>query len=90
MRDLARKDHLPRLVVVALGSNGTVSRANIHDALDLVGKDRTLGLVTPRETGGGSSSDADVVRSEAKRKVPSRTQRRASASSPGRPCSGVV
>jgi lysophospholipase L1-like esterase len=67
IRDLARKDHLPRLVVVALGSNGTVSRANIHDALDLVGKDRTLGLVTPRETGGGSSRDADIVRSEAKK-----------------------
>jgi lysophospholipase L1-like esterase len=67
IRDLARKDHLPRLVVIALGSNGTVSRANIHDALDLVGKDRTLGLVTPRETGGGSSRDADIVRSEAKK-----------------------
>lgn len=67
MRSLAKKDHLPRLVVVALGSNGVVTRADIHDALDLVGKDRTLGLVTPRETGGGSSSDADIVRSEAKK-----------------------
>ena len=67
MRNLRDADHLPRLVVVALGSNGSVSRANIHDALDLVGKDRKLGLVTPRETGGGSSSDADVVRSEAKK-----------------------
>jgi lysophospholipase L1-like esterase len=40
---------------------------HIHDALDLVGKKRTLGLVTPRESGGGSSSDADVVRSEARK-----------------------
>jgi hypothetical protein len=67
IRDLRDADHLPRLVVVALGSNGSVSRANIHDALDLVGKERTLGLVTPRETGGGSSSDADIVRSEARK-----------------------
>ena len=67
IRKLRNEDHLPKLVVVALGSNGSVTRANIHDALDLVGKKRTLGLVTPRETGGGSSSDADVVRSEAKK-----------------------
>jgi hypothetical protein len=67
IRKLRNQDKLPRLVVVALGSNGSVSRNNIHDALDLVGKKRTLGLVTPRETGGGSSSDADVVRSEARK-----------------------
>ena len=67
IRQLKQEDHLPRLVVVALGSNGSVTRGNIHDALDLLGKKRTLGLVTPREAGGGSSSDADVVRSEAKK-----------------------
>jgi lysophospholipase L1-like esterase len=67
IRKLRNEDHLPKLVVVALGSNGSVTRANIHDALDLVGKKRMLGLVTPRETGGGSSSDADVVRSEARK-----------------------
>lgn len=65
IRGLRQKDHLPRLVVVALGSNGSVTRDDIHTALDLLGKKRTLGLVTPREAGGGSSSDADVVRSEA-------------------------
>ena len=67
IRHLRNEGHLPKLVVVALGSNGSVTRANIHDALDLVGKKRKLGLVTPRESGGGSSSDADVVRSEAKK-----------------------
>jgi lysophospholipase L1-like esterase len=67
IRKLRNEDHLPKLVVVALGSNGSITRTNIRDALDLVGKKRTLGLVTPRETGGGSSSDADVVRSEAKK-----------------------
>ena len=67
IRELKRKDHLPRLVVVALGSNGSVTKGNIHEALDLLGKKRTLGLVTPRETGGGSSHDADVIRNEARR-----------------------
>ena len=66
VRDFKRKDRLPRLVVVALGSNGVVTKGNIHEALDLVGKKRTLGLVTPRESGGGSSNDADVIRKEAK------------------------
>jgi hypothetical protein len=67
IRKLRNEDKLPKLVVVALGSNGTVSRNQIHEALDLVGKKRTLGLVTPRETGGGSSNDADVMRSEARK-----------------------
>lgn len=66
LRDLRRRDKLPRLVVIALGSNGSVTKGNIHDALDIVGKKRILGLVTPRETGGGSSNDADVVRREAR------------------------
>jgi len=67
IRKLRHEDHLPKLVVVALGSNGTVNRSDIHKALDLLGKKRTLGLVTPRETGGASGHDADLVRSEAKK-----------------------
>ncbi len=67
VRDLRRKDRLPKLVVIALGSNGSVTRGNIHEALDIVGNKRILGLVTPRESGGGSSSDATVIRSEAKK-----------------------
>jgi len=67
MRDLRRRDKLPRLVVVALGSNGSITKGDIHDALDIVGKKRTLGLVTPRESGGGAGSDAALVRSEAKK-----------------------
>ncbi len=67
IRQLRAEDHLPKLVVVALGSNGYVTRPNIHAALDLVGKERTLGLVTPRESGGGASHDADIVRSEARK-----------------------
>lgn len=65
MRDLRRKDKLPRLVVVALGSNGSITKDNIHDALKIVGKKRILALVTPRETGGGAGHDATLVRQEA-------------------------
>ena len=54
-------------MVVALGSNGYVSKGDIRKALDIVGKKRTLGLVTPRETGGVSGHDADVVRSQARK-----------------------
>jgi lysophospholipase L1-like esterase len=67
IRNLKREDHLPRLVVVALGSNGYVNKGDIRKALDIVGKKRMLGLVTPRETGGVSGHDADVVRSQARK-----------------------
>ncbi|MQA72769.1 MAG: hypothetical protein GEU88_00170 [Solirubrobacterales bacterium] len=67
IRALKRKDRLPKLVVVALGSNGTVTKGDIHEALDLIGKRRTLGLVTPRESGGGAGHDAALVRSEARK-----------------------
>jgi hypothetical protein len=66
IRKAKHKDHLPKLVVVALGSNGSVTKGDIHEALDIVGKKRTLGLVTPRETGGFAGHDAQIVREEAK------------------------
>jgi hypothetical protein len=65
IRELKHRDKLPRLVVVALGSNGSVTKGEIGDALELVGKKRTLGLVTPRETGGGAGHDAALIRSQA-------------------------
>ena len=65
MRDLRDRDKLPRLVVIALGSNGSITKDNIHDALNIVGRKRTLGLVTPRESGGGAGHDAALVRAEA-------------------------
>jgi len=43
-----RHNHtLPRLAVLALGSNGTVSGAQISRALAITGPKRVLGLVTP-------------------------------------------
>jgi lysophospholipase L1-like esterase len=67
LRDLRRRDKLPRLVVIALGSNGSISKGDVHKALDIVGKKRTLGLVTPRETGGGAGHDASLIRKEARK-----------------------
>jgi hypothetical protein len=56
----ARRAHpgLPHLVVMALGADFTISRHDIWRALHILGPGRVLGLVTPRELGGGSGSDA--------------------------------
>jgi hypothetical protein len=67
---LRRRRHshtLPHLVVIALGANWIITRHEIHQALAILGKRRVLALVTPRELGGGSGSDARIVRSEGKR-----------------------
>lgn len=57
---------LGRLVVIAAGANAGISMAEIREVLQVLGgKDgekRILGLVVPRESGGGTSSHADVVR----------------------------
>jgi hypothetical protein len=62
IRGLKRDERLPRLVVIALGSNGVINKGDLREALDLVGKKRILGLVTPRESGGGAGHDAQLVR----------------------------
>jgi hypothetical protein len=53
---------LPDLVVVALGSNGAVSGAELERALDLVGPFGQLALVLPKELGGGADPDARTMR----------------------------
>jgi hypothetical protein len=58
---------LPRVVIVALGTNWVITHADIRRALAIVGKRRLLVLVTPRELGGGSGSDAALVRSAGRR-----------------------
>ena len=57
---------LPRVVIVALGTNWVITHADVRRALGILGKRRLLVLVTPRETGGGSGSDAALVRSAAR------------------------
>jgi hypothetical protein len=58
---------LPRIVIVALGTNWVITRADVRRALAILGPRRLLVLVTPRELGGGSSSDAHVVRDAGRR-----------------------
>ena len=44
-----RRARLPRVVVVALGTNWIVTTAQIRQALRILGPGRVLGLVVPRE-----------------------------------------
>jgi hypothetical protein len=62
-----RAGTLPPLVVLALGTNGAIRMRDIRAALRIVGRDRVLGLVTPREVGGGEGGDARVVRAAGRR-----------------------
>jgi len=62
-----RAKTLPHFVVIALGANGSIAYSQIREAMKLVGPDRVLGLVTPRELGGGESSDARNIRAAGRR-----------------------
>src|SRR3954447_841471 len=62
---------LPRIVILALGSNFRVTSSDIHRALRIVGRRRLLGLVTPRHENGSVKSDAALIRA-AGRHHPSR------------------
>jgi hypothetical protein len=62
-----RRRSLPTVVVVALGSNWTVERRQVRRALITIGRERVLGLVTPREVGGVASSDQAVMRAAGER-----------------------
>jgi len=62
LRDEAHHHRLPHLVVIALGSDQAVTGGDISRALKILGPNRKLGLVTPRESGGGESNDATVIR----------------------------
>jgi hypothetical protein len=59
---LASTHQLPHLVVVALGANGSVTSGDVTAALQILGPTRILVLVTQRELGGGTGSDATTVR----------------------------
>jgi hypothetical protein len=68
LRRHARVDGgLPRVVVIALGSNASVTRAEVRTALRILGRGRILGLVTPREVRGTRYTDAVTLRAAAKR-----------------------
>lgn len=67
MKEEKRRHRLPHLIVIALGADAGISRGQIDKAFRIAGRKRVIGLVTPLELGGGTSSDADVVRAGAKR-----------------------
>jgi hypothetical protein len=67
LRDARRHHRLPRLVVLALGADASVTGHQIERAKKILGPKRKLGLVTPRELGGGQSNDADVIRNAGQR-----------------------
>src|SRR4051812_25573580 len=58
---------LPHLVVMQLGTDWSVRVGQIRSVLDLVGRRRVLGLVTPREAGGFGGPDAESMRRAARR-----------------------
>lgn len=61
-----RQGRLPKLVVMALGANWTITRDDIGRTRRLLGPKRVLALVTPRESGGWAGSDAANSRAAAK------------------------
>jgi hypothetical protein len=62
LRGARRHHRLPRLAVLALGADASISAGQITQAKKIMGPKRKLGLVTPRELGGGESNDARVIR----------------------------
>jgi hypothetical protein len=67
LRERARSRRLPGFVVVQAGTNFDIRDDQVDRALRILGPDRVLGLMTPRELGGGSGQDAIVVRNQARR-----------------------
>jgi hypothetical protein len=67
LRDARRHHRLPHLAVLALGADASVSAGQIEQAKKIMGPKRKLGLVTPRELGGGESNDARVIRNAGQR-----------------------
>lgn len=62
-----RSRSLPDVVVVALGTNWTVSTSEVRSAMRMLGPHRVLGLATMPEAGGGQSSDHTVIRAAGRR-----------------------
>jgi hypothetical protein len=62
LRRKKRLHRLPRLVVMALGTNWYITRDDIGRTRRLLGKKHTLALITPREPGGSYSGDATRIR----------------------------
>jgi hypothetical protein len=66
LRRRERAGVLPRVVVIALGSNSSFTRQDVRAALRILGPRRILGLVTPREIRGMPLDDAARLRAAAR------------------------
>jgi len=62
IKRLRRKGKLPRRIVMALGSNGTLPMWRIERILPLLEGGHVLAIVTPRDVGGTGGQDAKNVR----------------------------
>ena len=65
LRRKKRQGRLPRLVVMALGTNWHITREEIGRTRRLLGPGRVLAIVTPREPG-GYTGDAKRIRAAAR------------------------
>lgn len=61
------RHRLPHLVVMQLGTNWSISVGQIRSVLRLIGRERVLAVLTPRESGGYAGSDAAHVRAAGRR-----------------------
>jgi hypothetical protein len=67
IRRKKRRHRLPRLVVMALGTNWLITRDDIGHTRRMLGKHHVLAIVTPREPGGGGyGGDAHRIRAAAR------------------------
>jgi len=57
---------LPHIVVIALGADGSVAATDIDSALSILGPNRLLVLVTPRQLGGSSGQNAVTEHQQAR------------------------
>jgi hypothetical protein len=71
VRQRARAGTLPHLVVMFLGADWMVTKAQIRETFFRIGHDRVLVLMTPRELGGRGGEDAQNMR-EVVREYPTR------------------
>ena len=68
LRRRRRAGTLPRVVVLALGTNGSYARGDVGRALRILGRERLLVLVTPRELRGRPGRDARLLRAAGRRR----------------------
>ena len=66
IRRKKRRHRLPRLVVMALGTNWFISRKEIGRTRRMIGRKHVLAIVTPREPGGYTGDDAKRIRAAAR------------------------